>query len=444
MNFDRYKKKLTDIYARAIKRADPEVLVKDAVKLNDGKITINGLNYKTNKVKVVGFGKASCTMAAGVESALPPEMIEGMVVTKYGHLKPLSKIKSMEAGHPIPDLNSIRATNHITRLAREADAEDVVIFLVSGGGSALLETPRQGINLKDIQKLTDLLLKSGASINEINALRKHLSGVKGGWLAKTVFPASYVSLIISDVIGSDLTSIASGPTVPDTTTFEDCEEILKRYELYNRVPDSIFNLMQRGIKGEAEDTPKPGEPFFEKGEHKIVCDNEVICTFLIEEANRAGLNPVYIKTDKTQGSVEEFAEFLRTKIKPYTEQRRKNEIPPTLLIMGGELTVKIPPGATGMGGRNQHLALLFIRDCIPYFPGICALFASTDGTDGPTEASGGFSHGGLITTLDDKFAQLEEAVHNFDSYNFLRQHGELFITGPTGNNLNDVFMIFIP
>lgn len=428
------KYKLTGIYKKVLEATSPRFATRESILYKDKEIIINKKSCNFEKIYVAGFGKASCTMAQGVEDIIPEDILEGTVITKYGHTVPLKKIKTFEAGHPVPDENSLRATEELIKYPGKASEKDLVLFLISGGGSSLLELPREGINLGDMQHMTDLLLRSGAGINEINIIRKHISLVKGGGLARIACPAPFISLILSDVMGSDLSSIASGPAVGDPSTFKDCWKIIDKYKLGKKMPSSIKELFKKGKKGEVEDTLKPEDEIFSKGMNYILGDNRKFCRLLAEEGKKEGFKTCYIKTDLTTGTAEDLCKGLYEFIGAYKDRG------PLLLILGGEVTLTIPEGRNGKGGRNQHMALLTARDILPDYPDMVALFASTDGTDGPTDANGAFSHRGLL----DKKEELERAIENYDSYNFLKKYDELFITGPTGNNLNDVFLIYIP
>ncbi len=482
MKIEEIKNKLINIYNSAIKKASPRIVVREHIKYSGNTLEINTESHNrvvtTNnrnvssfhpspftfhdshikifnfrKIFIAGFGKASCAMAKGILDVIPDA--EGTVVTKYGHSLPLGHIEIIESGHPVPDENSIKGAEKIITYLHKASRDDLIIFLISGGGSAIIEKPRKGIGLSDMQVMTDLLIKTEATIQEINIIRKHLSEIKGGGLARMAYPASFISLIISDVIGSDISSVASGPTCGDISTFKDCSDIIDKYDLSDRIPVSVKNLILKGIKGEISETLFPDDHIFQQSINccdstltdknlstrhalrvtchashinSIILDNETFCHILEDEAKKEGFNTVYIKTPATTGTGEKFIKELKELIKSYPKEK--------LLILGGEVTFKIPP-ISGKGGRNQHLALLYTRDIIPDYPDTCAMFASTDGTDGPTDGSGGFSHRGLKDIKG-----LIEAINNYDSYNFLKHHRELFTTGPTGNNLNDVFLIY--
>lgn len=440
----RDKQLLKNLFKKTLDRVQPCQLVRENISLAGKKIHVSGQTFSYDKIYLVGFGKASCTMAQGALEVIPSHLINGVVVTKYKHAIDLKGVKVIEAAHPIPDENSIKAARNIIQLLNEATSDDLVIFLISGGGSALLELPRPGITLADLKKVTDLLLRCGADINEINVVRKHLSLVKGGNLAKVARPAKFVSLIISDVIGSNLTSIASGPTVGDPGTFADCRDIFNKYDLSDKIPPGVAEVVEKGIKGEIEETPGPEDEIFKNSFTHILADNDIVCRILCSEASREKIDVHYVRSDLTTGSAEQFIKSLDDVLKSESIVGDRENESPQLLIMGGEVTLKIPDESRGMGGRNQHLSLLFTRDYISAYPNLTALFAATDGTDGPTDAAGGFSHQGVLEKTKDQPEKLSKAIENYDSYHFLKEIDELFMTGPTGNNLNDVFMVYSP
>ena len=420
---------LKKIYLETLSKLDPRELVRNAISMENGLVRIDGRPFPFKRLFLAGFGKGSTTMAAGAADATGGAIHRGMIITKHHHKKPVDGVEVLEAGHPVPDESSISATNQMIEMLEQAGEDDLVIMLISGGGSSLLESPGDGITLSDLQTMTNNLLRCGADIGEINTIRKHLSRVKGGGLARVVSPARCVSLILSDVIGSDISSIASGPTAPDPTTFVQCREILAKYDLQCCTPSSVSDLIEKGIRGEIEETAKPGNPALELCHNVILADNAIALKTLAQTAKNMGIKPVLLNKPAT-GPVETFAKKTGEMIEEHS-----NKPSPTLLLAGGELTVKIPDNADGLGGRNQHLAMLFIRDVIKDHPDAAGLFASTDGTDGPTDAGGAFAWRGLSGK------RLDNAISKFNSYYYLNEKGGLLITGPTGNNLNDLFMI---
>ena len=260
------REKLISIFDAALKSVDSYDSVRKAIRLRNNEIIINGqITYKTNnfsKLIVVGAGKATAPMAEAVEDMFGERIDDGIIIVKYGHTRPLKKIRQIEASHPLPDAAGLKGTDSIKEMLRNADSETLVICLLSGGASALLVSPAGDITLDDKMHVTDLLLKAGATINELNALRKHISGIKGGRLAGLAYPASTVTMILSDVIGDRLDVIASGPTVPDSTTFRDAMDVIEKYKLKDKVPDSVFKYIVKGLQGEIEETPKRDEVFF--------------------------------------------------------------------------------------------------------------------------------------------------------------------------------------
>lgn len=380
----------------------------------------------------VGFGKASAAMASAVEDTLGDLLETGIIITKYGHVgeRKFRKIRTFEAGHPVPDENGQRATEEVLRLLKGTDEKTLVVCLVSGGGSALLSAPAEGISLSDKQALTTALLKAGADINELNAVRKHISGVKGGRLARAAYPAGVLSLLISDVIGNPLDVIASGPTAPDTTTWQDAVAVVEKYGV--KVPAGVAELLSKGAERSIPDSPKPGDIIFDRVENIIVGSNDLALSAASEEAEALGF-PAEFLTSSLSGEAREAAGWLASEA---TRSRKR----PACLIAGGETTVTVR--GTGKGGRNTELALAFSLE-VEGKEGITLLSAGTDGTDGPTDAAGAVVDGS--TALDARKAGIEprEYLDNNDSYTFFERAGGLLKTGPTGTNVMDVDIILL-
>lgn len=420
------------IFAAAVLAANPS----DAVRREC--LRIHSL-YRTegfSRLVAVGFGKAAVPMALALEEELGDILESGVVVTKYGHAS--SRIpdtfRIIEAGHPTPDENGIRGALEVLHCAQTADEKTLVIALVSGGGSALLTAPAEGITLAAKRETTDLLLRSGADIHSLNTVRKHLSRVKGGRLAETIYPGRTVSLILSDVIGDDLDVIASGPTAPDTTTFRDALAVLERFVLKDRVPPQVAAYLEAGARGDIPETPKEGNPVFQRVENMIIGSNRSALEAAARAAEEAGCDVEILPTPVT-GEAADAGRMLARRARECMAQQRER---PLCLLSGGETTVTVR--GTGKGGRNQELALSFALE-IAGIPGITLLSAGTDGSDGPTDAAGAFVDGDTIP-LRKKDAALRSLAQN-DSYTFFKEHGGLFITGPTGTNVMDVQIISI-
>jgi hydroxypyruvate reductase len=364
-----------------------------------------------------------------------------VLVTKYGHELPLRRIEVLQAGHPLPDGNGLAAAQRIVTLAREQVGKgDLVLSLLSGGGSALLVSPAPGIQLEDKLECTRLLLNAGATIHEMNAIRKHLSAVKGGELARMLAHARVITLTLSDVVGDDLDTIASGPLVPDTTTFADCLEILERLEVADKVPPAAIRRIEAGIRGEVPETPKPGDPAFRRSNTVIVGSNALACSAAARAARRLGYRTV-ILTTRLEGDTGEAARFhisVAMEVAMYGRPAQR----PACILSGGETTVKVT--GTGKGGRNQEFTLQSVQ-ALARMPAPCLVASvGTDGTDGPTDAAGAFADN---TTLARSFKFgarfLKECLANNNAYEFFRRTGGLIMTGPTRTNVMDLHLILV-
>lgn len=393
----------------------------------------------SSRLFVVGAGKAAGPMAAAVEKILGDRLTEGVIVTKYHHYTHLEKTRLLEAGHPIPDENGLAASHEIVDLLEQAGANDVVICLISGGGSALLPSPAAGISLQEKMALTDLLLACGAPIDEANTVRKHLSELKGGGLAQKAAPARLINLILSDVVGDPLDAIASGPTVPDTTTFADALAILRKYELTEKVPATILAHLHKGAAGEIPETPKPGSAIFDHTFNVLVGNNRMAVDAAVAQAQALGYQTHIISTTlsgETRDVAAEHGAMAREAL-----NTGKPVAPPACLISGGETTVTLTVGH-GKGGRNQEFALaaaLQIED----LPGVCSLSAGTDGTDGPTDAAGAIVDGTTLQRARKAGLDAGQTLENHDAYPFFKSLDDLVITGPTNTNVMDLNILLI-
>lgn len=377
-------------------------------------------------------------MAAAVEELLGDRITAGAINTKYGHALPLRRIDTTECGHPIPDESGVEGTRRMLRLLQDLDEESLVICLFSGGGSALMPAPRHEVTLAEKQRVTQLLLECGASIDEINAVRKHLSTVKGGLLARHAQPATVISLLMSDVIGDRLDTIASGPTYPDATRFEDCLEIADRFGLRARLPTAINAHLAAGARGEAEETPVAGDPCFRRILNHIVGNNAMALKAAAERARELGYEPL-ILSSRIAGDTGEAAR-LHLAIAEEVVLSGQPVAPPACLISGGETTVVVT--GSGKGGRNQEFALAgatYLADS----DRITLLSAGTDGTDGPTDAAGAISDGDTIERA--RALGLDAARHLTanDSYSFFSALDDLVMTGPTGTNVMDLRLLLV-
>ncbi len=438
--------KLIDIYQSALKAADPYGAVMGHLVLTSDVLSAAGTTYDLKgfrRIIVIGAGKGTASMARAVEDILGDRIEQGIIVVKYGHTVPLRKIVQREAAHPLPDEAGLHATADIMELLKKAGEETLVICLLSGGASSLLVAPVEGITLNDKRVMTDLLLSAGADIQELNSVRKHLSAVKGGRLAEIAYPATIMSVILSDVIGDRLDVIASGPTVPDSTGFRDALNVIHRYSLERKIPNGVFSLLHLGVTGVIRDTPKEGAVFFKKASNIIVGSIRQSIEAARVRAADLGFEPRLL-TPELQGEAREAARFLAQTAFSVQERMKAGER--RCLLSGGETTVTIR--GKGKGGRNQELALAFALE-IGGREGISLLSAGTDGTDGPTDAAGAVVDGTTAAKALQQGMNPGEYLANNDSYTFFRKLDELtgeqthLMTGPTGTNVMDLQIVFV-
>ena len=427
----------------ALKTVDPYYLILEQLKLRGNILQIR--NEKEfdltdfDQIYVIGAGKGTAPMALAVEELLGDKLTAGAINVKYGHGQDLNKIKLFEAGHPILDENTLSNTKEILQIIDQADENDLVIVLITGGGSALLELLPDGIGLNDLANLNQLLLSSGAAIEEINAIRKHLSLIKGGQLAKRIAPARTISLILSDVIGDPLESIASGPTAPDPTTFAQAIDIIAKYGLVDRIPVKIMDYLKNGLNNEIPETPDDQDAVFTLVRNYVIGNNALALNKLKQEAESNGYETVLL-TDRVQGEAKEIAKLLAGIIK----SGMQSSFPvtsPGCVLLGGESTVTL--SGSGKGGRNQEITLAMLqelKDCKSEFY-FCSF--GTDGTDGPTDAAGASIDEKTINKVKNKNLSIVDYLKRNDSYHFFKQIDQLIITGPTRTNVMDlIFCLF--
>jgi glycerate-2-kinase len=391
-----------------------------------------------NKIFVVGAGKASAAMARAVEAVLGDRIDDGLVITKYGHAVPLTNCRVMEAAHPVPDENGVKATVALLDLLSTADPGDLVLCLISGGGSALTPAPAKGLSLADKQAVTQLLLACGATIHEINTIRKHLSRIKGGRLCQQVNGAAVVSLILSDVIGENLDIIASGATAPDPSRFNDALSLIDHFGLQEKISPAVYDYLARGGRGEIPETPKPGDPIFERVENHIVGSISDALLAAEKEARTYGLNSLVL-TSMIQGEATDVAKVLCAIAKEVHRSDRPVPVP-ACLLSGGETTVTLK--GKGLGGRNMELALASAVE-LAGADDTVMLSAGTDGTDGPTDAAGAFADGTTVLRAKGLGLKPEAYLANNDSYRFFEKVGDLLITGPTRTNVMDLQIVLV-
>jgi hydroxypyruvate reductase len=430
-----------EIFQAAIKAVDPIAAVLRSVKLVDGGLEAGEHRFEFtdyDHILVVGAGKAGAPMAKALEDILGDLIADGVVVVKEGHGLPLKYIRIHEAGHPVPDARGVYGAEDIISLVSEAGERDLVLCVISGGGSALLVAPAEGVTLADKQEVTRLLLACGADIHEINTVRKHLSRAKGGGLARLAYPATVVSLILSDVIGDDLNVIASGPAVPDPSTFAAAEGVFKKYDLRDRVPASVQRRFQQGMRGEIEDTPKPDDAVFQRCYAELVGTNIQALMAASKEAERLGYQPL-ILSSTVEGEAREVVKVL-TAIAKEVRSSANPISAPACILLGGETTVTLQ--GDGKGGRNQEFALASALN-LDEMENVVVLSGGTDGTDGPTDAAGAVADGTTVARARAKGLDPLDYLRRSDSYHFLQALGDLVITGPTRTNVMDVYMVLV-
>lgn len=429
------------IFNAAVRAVDPgeairRQLTREGLRLCIGRETVD--LGTVGEIVVVGCGKAAGPMAAAVEEIVGDRIGRGIVVTKYGHVQPTRIIRIREAGHPVPDDAGSAGGQAVLDHVRGLGFDDLVIVLISGGGSALTPAPVEGITLAEKQALTKALLACGADIREMNTVRKHISRFKGGQLARAAQPARVVTLILSDIVGDPLDAIASGPTVPDPTTYADALSILDKYRIRGEIPAAIRDRLEAGARGEVSETPKPDNPLFARVSNLIVGSNIQALQAAQSEARARGLTPM-ILSSSIEGETREIARMhaalareVRTSGNPLP--------PPACLISGGETTVTLR--GSGKGGRNQEFVLAAAVD-IAGLPQTVILSAGTDGTDGPTDAAGAIADGDTCARALAVGLSPRKALDANDAYPLFEKLGDLILTGPTKTNVMDVRLVLV-
>ena len=441
MNIARAREDVLAIFQAGVKAVDPAQAIKNHLKLEENRLIVGEKTTDLSgfdRISVIGAGKASAAMARAMEKILDERLNSGLVITKHNHSLPLDKVQVIEAGHPLPDEAGFQGARQIIQFLEPMDEKDLVFFLISGGGSALLPFPVEGLTLEDKQNVTKILLEVGANIHEINTLRKHLSRVKGGRLAKVAYPATLISLILSDVIGDDLDSIASGPTVPDHSTFADCMDILDKYQITYQLPSVVVDILKKGTHGEIEDTPKAGDPAFERTKNLIIGSNILAVKAAAEKAGELGYNPLILSTfieGETKDVARAHAAIAKEILNSGNPIKR-----PACVISGGETTVTIR--GKGKGGRNQEFSLAAAIE-IDGVEGTVILSAGTDGTDGPTDAAGAVADGRTVSRARNLGLNPDDYLRDNDSYHFFEALNDLIITGPTYTNVMDLRLVLI-
>ena len=429
------------VFHAGLAAVDPEACVRKTLRIENDRLLVGKTAFSLAAIArlyVVGIGKASAAMARAAEEILGERIDHGLVITKDGHALPLKRCRVMEAAHPVPDERGVQATAELLDLVATAGADDLILCLISGGGSALSPAPAAGLRLADERATTRHLLACGATIHEINTIRKHLSRIKGGQLCRHANGAAITALILSDVIGDDLDIIASGITAPDPGTYADCLAIIDRYGLGEKIPRNVAAVLADGAAGRRPETPKPGDACFQRVHNFIVGSVSDALTAAAAAARDRGFTPLVL-TASLQGEAAEVAKVLCAVAQ---EVRRSGQpvSPPACLLVGGETTVTVR--GDGLGGRNMELALSAALE-LDGSDGILLLSAGTDGTDGPTDAAGAVADGSSVRRARALGREPAVFLTNNDAYRFFEPLGDLFITGPTLTNVMDLQVVLV-
>jgi hydroxypyruvate reductase len=438
------KQHALQIFQAGVAAADPYQAVKHSLNLHDA---------PAGKIHLIAFGKAACAMAKAASELIPAADLAGVgiAVTNYENVTAVTNVEVIGAGHPLPDTRGFHAAQKIAQRVSQAQADDLVLVLISGGGSALIPYPVAGITLQEKIATTDLLLACGATINEINCVRKHLSQLKGGGLARLAAPATIHALILSDVLGDDLSTIASGTTVPDTSTYSDAINVLKNKGVWLTVPDSVRHHLQQGEQGKIPETPKPNDSVFKHTSYVLCGSNTLSLKAAQQSAEQLGYN-TQIYSEQLCGIAKEEAEQLAhyaSNIVPTLQRGNAavdapaSSIKSLALLAGGETTVQLK--GNGKGGRNQEFALAFALAAEKYgLTGQWTLLSGgTDGRDGPTDAAGGIVDANSLPAMINAGINPNESLNNNDAYTALKSCNDLLMTGATGTNVADLQILLI-
>ncbi len=453
VNFDKAYADAESIFRAGLFRVDPASMIASTVSVEPAPHPVLVVRTEIqeervdlsrfDRIVVTGMGKASARMALGLESVLGDRISGGVVAVKTGHVETLARITLVEAAHPVPDESSVAAARAVLGVCGSPDERTLVIVLISGGGSAILCAPAEGISLADKAAATQLLLASGAAIHEVNCVRKHLSSIKGGRLAAAYAPATVLSLILSDVSGDDLDSIASGPTVPDPTTFADALGIARRYGIVDALPASVADRLIRGAAGEIPDTPKLGDPAFDRATTILLGSNRLALMAARARAEALGYSTLAL-TARLSGEAREAA-LMYLAVGKDVAASGFPLARPACFLAGGETTVTLR--GKGLGGRNQEMALAFL-DAMERFPkdagDLVFLAASTDGNDGPTDAAGAFASAEIVARAAAAGIKAADYLAANDSWHFFDRLGCLLRTGPTNTNVCDIQVLLVP
>jgi hydroxypyruvate reductase len=426
------------IFQAGLKAADPVEAVLRHVSVSGNALTAGKRRYELSRIRrvfVIGAGKASASMAVALERLLGSRIAGGAINVKYGHTAKLRRVSLKECGHPVPDLAGLCGAEAIAEIAREATAADLLICAISGGASALLPAPAPPVTLAEKQEMTRLLLSCGATIHEINTVRKHISWLKGGQLARMAAPARVISLILSDVIGDDVDAIGSGPTAPDPSTFDDALAILDRHGLRRHAPAPVRTRLEAGARGgDIDETPKSVPNAY----NLVIGSNRLAMDAAVEKAKELGFRTMVLSTT-VEGEAREVAHVHAAIAKEIVSSSRPVAAP-ACVLSGGETTVTVR--GNGLGGRNQEFALAAALD-IEGMSEVAILSAGTDGTDGPTDAAGAIADGGTLARARKAGVDARRFLENNDSYRFFAALGDLIHTGPTKTNVMDIRVVLV-
>ncbi|MBI5378677.1 MAG: glycerate kinase [Nitrospirae bacterium] len=433
-----------NLYQVALQAVDPEKRTRSLLQREGTVLRIGGDTYDLRSVRrllLIGAGKAGVKMAHGAEATLGDRLTQGMVIVPSpppAHRGGSPRLAFYPGGHPLPAEEGVVAARRMLELTRSAGEADLLLCLFSGGGSALLTLPVEGITLEEKRQVTRLLLEAGARIEELNAVRKHLSQVKGGQLGRAAFPARAIALILSDVVGDRPDVIASGPCYPDPTTYGEALEVIQRYPLRDRIPPAVLQHLEAGLRGEIPETPKPGDPVLEQIPHQLIGNNALALEAAGREAAALGFTPCIVDR-ALQGEAREAGRAIAGVIRQVREGKGAVK-PPAALLWGGETTVTVR--GDGKGGRCQELALA-AAEGLAGLDGCVLLAAGTDGVDGPTDAAGAFVNGASLTRALAQGLDPETYLAQNNAYVFFDRLGDLLLAGPTGTNVMDLVIALV-
>jgi glycerate 2-kinase len=431
---------LEKMIRRALEAVNAGTALRRAVKKDGDVLMVGARRYdlrRYERVVVVGAGKATAPMARAVERILGRRLDGGRIIVKYGHAVPTKRIIVEEASHPLPDRAGQLAAQRLRALASSLTSRDLLIVLLSGGASSLMPAPASGITLADKQRVTKQLLRCGADIGEINTVRKHLSNLKGGRLAEST-KATIITLILSDVLGDDLSAIASGPTAPDPTTYGEAIECLKRYHVWPASPRAVRGHLEQGRRGRLTETPKPGSPIFRRVQHQIIGNSELAIAAVTRTAREAGLRTIIHSmtlTGEARVVGAQFGAVARTIL-----SKKSPVSKPCCIVAGGETTVTVK--GTGKGGRAQEFAVAAAK-AIAGLPNVWVAAVGTDGTDGPTHVAGSLVSGETLAKAQRLGIDLDSALAQNNTFPALRALRSHITTGPTGTNVNDLYVLLV-